>query len=151
VCSQLRYTIVLLQLSLVTTDVQPSAAFVALDTVTIECLFIPGTLSKGCHVRLLGSDHSMKAHNIVRIGGLDSVRKVLPATVAPADILVFDWERDGSIGNIPVPVDITRASSTVKPSGSGTSPYHTAGPSGLGTGNHRMSPRANNQNRKIHA
>lgn len=101
---------------------QASVAFLTSNSVTVQCTFIPGSQSKGCHAKLVGIDHSMKGHNIERIGGLNSVQEefVISGNEVLEDILVFDWERDGSIGNLSVPVDIMRITSTLGPSGLGT-------------------------------
>lgn len=81
---------------------------------------MPGTKSRGCHAKLIGSNRSMEAHNIRRDGGLLFVREEImfgDGDAVPEDILVFDWESDDSIGKISVPVNILRTPNTIGPSG----------------------------------
>lgn len=100
---------------IVTTDVEQSVAFLTPNSVTIQCTFIPGSQSKGCHAKIIGSDRSMEAHNIKRVDGRLFVQEEFPITKPPEAILVFDWESDGSIGNLSIPVHILRTASTAGP------------------------------------
>lgn len=111
---------------LVTTDVQQSVAFLAPNSVTVQCTFIPGSQSKGCHAKIIGTNRSMQAYNIARVGGLHFIQEEFMIGEDDAEeILVFDWERDGSIGNLSVPVRILRTAT---------------GSSGLQTGSHARAP-----------
>lgn len=95
---------------IVTTDVQRSVVVLTPISVMVQCTFIPGSQSKGCHVKLIGRDHSIRTHNIKRVDGLLSVQEFLigEGDETPETIQVFDWESDGSIGNLSVPVQILR-------------------------------------------
>ena len=91
-------------------------ALVTPNAVTVTCIFITGSQTRGCHVKLNNKNLSM---NIERTIGRNSVRKEFPIIeVLPEEILVFDWERDGSIGSVSVPVEVM-ISSTVEPAGNG--------------------------------
>lgn len=98
----------------VTTDVQDSTAVVTPNSVMIRCHFLLGSQSKGCHVRLIFGTSTLIVRNIKRRTGSHSVEeKIIIAggiqRQLELDFTVFDWEKDGSIGNLPTRVNITMA------------------------------------------
>lgn len=100
----------------VTTDVQAARAIVMCDPVIVQCTFLSGGQSKGCSLNLT-INGSMIIHNIERSNS-NSVQEELVVSSNQVDVgeyFVFDWESDGSIGNVPVPVDIDSNCSDVTP------------------------------------
>lgn len=94
-------------ISSVTTDVQSSTASVTSNSVTIQCNFISQTMSKGCHAKLSGTSPSITMLNIQRSNGSNSARRKIdvPEGIGRRAALmftVFDWESDGSIGNVSI-------------------------------------------------
>lgn len=86
---------------------QTSRATVRSDLVVISCNFLSGSQSRGCHVKLQFRNNSILALNIERADGSDSVEKeIIIGGNEILDVFVFDWERDGTIGNLSVRVDI---------------------------------------------
>ena len=89
----------------------PSAA-VSYHSVTVQCNFISGSQCRGCYVILI-LNNSTYSYFIERASGSSSAEEEIVSIedfVNPLSliILVFDWEEDGSIGNISINVDITR-------------------------------------------
>lgn len=94
-----------------TTDVQMSLATVGSDSVLIRCNFLTGSQSRGCHVKLEFYSNITISFNIARVNGSDYAEDYYYDTCINryfVNILVVDWERNGSIGSLPVPVDIER-------------------------------------------
>ena len=98
---------IMITLCSVTTDVQRSIINVTSLSVTVECYFFNGSSSLGCYVEFSGANFSTIAKNITRSTGRQEV--AIPGgidTCVDLRFAVFDWESDGSIGNVPVPVEI---------------------------------------------
>lgn len=85
------------------------------NTVTVECNFIPGSQSRGCHVKMYNFSMNITRNPEHNSGQM----KFQVDEVLLAEILVFDWEEDGSIGNVSVPVEVMN-SNTVEPPGLGS-------------------------------
>lgn len=49
-----------------TMDVQTSTALISSDSVAVECFFLTGSQSKGCHVEIYFTDNSTISRNISR-------------------------------------------------------------------------------------
>lgn len=49
-----------------TMDVQTSTALISSDSVAVECFFLTGSQSKGCHVKIYFTDNSTISRNISR-------------------------------------------------------------------------------------
>ncbi len=98
-----------------TTDVQNSVFLVDYQSqlLEIDCVFLVGTKAQGCHVVLNGS-FGERVVQVPRDGA--TLRGVLQVNIdKPLEELnyfVFDWEEDGSIGTVPVPVDVMIISSS---------------------------------------
>lgn len=94
---------------IVTTDVQAPSATVSSHSVTVQCNFIPGSQCRGCYAILILND-STRSYYIERTSGSSSTEEeiVTIEDLMNLIILVFDWEEDGSIGNVSINVNITR-------------------------------------------
>lgn len=75
-------------------------------SVVISCSFIPGTLCQGCHVKLIFGNVT-QAHNISRVGSKEEEIDILEGIDTELAVSVFDWEQDGSVGILPIVVDVT--------------------------------------------
>lgn len=125
-----------------TTDVQHCEVIITPNSVRVECTLIPGSQSKGCHVKFVRKDGSIELRNIKRTAG-NCVQDELVVINEIKYIMVFDWEGDGTIGNVSavhadiignvsVNADIIRTMSLPSTSGLGT--MSTPSTAGLGTG-----------------
>ncbi len=98
-----------------TTDVQNSVFLVDNQSqlLEIDCVFLMGTKARGCHVVLNGS-FGERVVQVPRDGA--TLRGVLQVNIdkplGELNYSVFDWEEDGSIGTVPVPVDVMIISSS---------------------------------------
>lgn len=99
----------------VTTDVQAAMAVITNSSVTVNCSFISGSQSRGCHVVVKNETTNISC-SIERLDGSAFVLKEIVIDFAQ-EVLVFDWENDGSIGNLLIPVTYSFVSSTLPPSG----------------------------------
>ena len=96
-------------LSADTTDVQSAEAqYDNNQTVAVTCHFAEGSQALGCHVQLNFSN-DYQAVNISREGGLLTAHQFiethLPAHCYQSQLYVYDWEDDGTVGTLPVPVE----------------------------------------------
>lgn len=93
-----------------TMDVQTSTALISSDSVAVECFFLTGSQSKGCHVEIYFTDNSTISRNISRFSDYSFVGNDIRFSNNKIfeDIFVYDWEKDGSIGTLSVQVDIMR-------------------------------------------
>lgn len=90
------------------TDVLMPTVIVTATSVCIRCNFIPGSLSKGCYLKLVVNDVP-QIHGIERRNGTSVAEGVveLPDGIdsgVDIAIMVFDWEQDGSMGKLSVDV-----------------------------------------------
>lgn len=95
----------------VTTDVQTPAVVVNSKSVIIRCDFIPGSLSRGCHVKIDGLGPSTLTRNLERSDGINSLQQEIeiPEGIGrdvDLSIAVFDWRSDGTVGNLSISLDI---------------------------------------------
>lgn len=109
-----------------TTDVQ--RAIVRLDhshrVFEVSCIFLVGSKAKGCFFALNGTSENVSAHILRNDSFLHHVAHPLELEDS---FSVFDWEEDGSIGDVAVPVQLINASlevPTVELAPSGTSAVH---------------------------
>ena len=86
---------------LATYDVQDAEICGEKGSIYIRCVFASGSQAKGCHVKIQNfsiniNDTSM---NISRSG--DSQSQTV--TIAPGsyEVLIFDWEKNGSVASTP--------------------------------------------------
>ena len=96
----------------VTTDVHTPIATVTAHSVSIQCSFILGSQSSGCFV-VITSNNSTYSRYVARTPGSDVAEEKIMISEDPLNwmdlfVLVFDWEEDGSIGNLSLPVSIQR-------------------------------------------
>ena len=96
-------------LSADTTDVQSAEAqYDNNQTVAVTCHFAEGSQALGCHMQLNFSN-DYQAVNISREGGLLTAHQFiethLPAHCYQSQLYVYDWEADGTVGTLPVPVE----------------------------------------------
>lgn len=92
-----------------TTDVQAARAIIQTDSVTIECSFLVGSQSKGCYVNLILANITTPLR-IERVNGSNFVQLTYTLSVEEDldEILVYDWESDGSIGSLAIPLEVQR-------------------------------------------
>ena len=96
-----------------TTDVQMSSAILTSDSVKIRCYFIVGSQSKGCHVKLETRKGTITSFNLTRVAENNFVEGNFTVDAETlVNIIVFDWERDGSIGSIPISAEVIKSIST---------------------------------------
>ena len=96
-------------LSADTTDVQSAEAqYDNNQTLLVTCHFAEGSQALGCHVQLNFSN-DYQAVNISREGGLLTAHQFIethfPAHCYRSQLYVYDWEADGTVGTLPVPVE----------------------------------------------
>lgn len=75
--------------------------------MTIRCNFIPGSVSRGCHVKIDGLGPSTISLNLERRNGSDSVQQEFVVAQGigrhvELTVAVFDLESDGTIGNLSI-------------------------------------------------
>lgn len=96
---------------------QVSRTAVTCNSVIVECMFVPGSQSRGCSLQLTINGYII-TRNIKRVNGSDHVREeivVSSAGITVEEFLAFDWESDGSIGSVRVPAGITLNCSDLSP------------------------------------
>ena len=78
----------------------------------MTCHFAEGSQALGCHIKLSFLNDS-QTFNISREGKSLTLCDILPVntTCYPSDsyqsqVYVFDWEADGTMGTLPVPVEL---------------------------------------------
>ena len=84
-----------------TYDVQDVEIHGGSENISIQCVFASGSQARGCHVEIRNS--SIKI-NITRSSSLQSQTAEQTVTgLAPGsyEVLIFDWERDGSVSSTP--------------------------------------------------
>lgn len=92
-------------LVVVTTDVQAAMVTVECTSVILRCIFLSGSQSRGCCFKFT-TNGSMMTQNIERVDNSNSAQmEVIISTSEIDDFLVFDWESDGTISNVSVPVE----------------------------------------------
>ena len=78
------------------------------NAVVVRCRLLLGSRSRGCHVQLFFDNGETQSQNIGRVGGSECVEEEIvlsgSGNVVLSQTLVFDWESDGSIGTVPVPL-----------------------------------------------
>ena len=92
-----------------TTDVQ--LAVVQFDnnqTVAVTCHFAEGSQALGCHAELSFSSDS-QAVNISRVNrsfiACQLIKTRFPSHYYQSQFYVYDWEADGTVGTLPIPVE----------------------------------------------
>ena len=73
-------------------------------------------------MKIITGNGTIISLNLTRITGIDIVQSN-STVVDLANIFVFDWESDGSIGNLPINVAVIRAMSTTSGLGQGKQYY----------------------------
>lgn len=75
------------------------------NSVTITCIFIPGSQSRGCYAKICFNDS--KYDVFVRRNESGMAKEMMIAGVVESEmdliVSVFDWEKDGSVGNLSIP------------------------------------------------
>ena len=120
-----------------TTDVQDAQVEYDSQNVTVTCHFAEGSQALGCHVQLHFSS-DLQAHNISRsVGSLVAQREIktqLPPQCYQLQLSVYDWEADGTVGTLPIPVkEMMFADKSSEACGTATG---TSTPGHLNTGVH---------------
>jgi len=91
---------------LATYDVQGAEIYGGIGTISIWCLFAPGSQAKGCHVEI---GKTAIRINVPRLSGdpplQTAEQTVIDITPGSYAVLIFDWERDGSFSSTPSYVD----------------------------------------------
>ena len=120
-------------LSADTTDVQHAVVqFDNNQTVAVTCHFAEGSQALGCHVQLSFSSDS-EAVNISREDrSLIICQEIKTHFPSQSQLYVYDWEADGTMGTLPIPVETmlsenaSKACGTVRPTSEASTP--TSGP-----------------------
>ena len=100
----LKLSILLSLLMADTTDVQSSTITGSDHQLNVTCFFAVGTLAKGCVVYLEKSGEVVY-QMIPRVNGTAKGVIRTEFSVDCYNISVMDWEEDGSMGSLPVPVN----------------------------------------------
>ena len=91
-----------------TTDVQyAEVQFNDNQTVAVTCHFAEGSQALGCHAQLNFSSDSQGV-NIPRENRSlvhQEIKTPFPAHCYQPQLYVYDWEADGTVGTLPVPVE----------------------------------------------
>ena len=92
-----------------TTDVQlAEVQFDNNQTLAVTCHFADGSQALGCHVQLSFSRDS-HTQNISREGGSliahQEINTHFPSHCYQSQFYVYDWEADGTVGTLPIPVE----------------------------------------------
>ena len=100
---------ILFHLSVDTTDVRlAEVQFDDNQTLAVTCHFAEGFQALGCHVQL-SFYNDYQAMNISREGGLliahQLIKTHFPAHCYQSQLSVYDWEADGTVGTLPIPVE----------------------------------------------
>ena len=104
--------------SLDTTDVQlAEVQFDNNQTLAVACHFAEGSQALGCHVQLIFSSDS-EAVNISRVNRSLIVRQEIkthfPSHCYQSQFYVYDWEADGTVGTLPIPVEVVFSEGTLE-------------------------------------
>lgn len=93
------------------TDVQESSLQLQVDYdrnfVGINCRLIPGSRAMGC---VLVLDGTLDSDEIRIARGDDILKEYDPERLGKVTFFLYDWEEDGSVGNVSVPVNVTTIS-----------------------------------------
>ena len=100
--------------SSVTTDVQKPVVFINSNSVIVQCTFLPGSMSRGCHVKIDGLSSSTVSFDLERRGNRALHEYVVHGGIGrnvELNVNVFDLKSDGTLGNLSVSAAIadTRA------------------------------------------
>ena len=77
--------------------------------VDVICRFSVGSRALGCYLMLNGKSGNTSFY-VTRISG--SVRQIKSVSLERASYAVYDWEEDGSIGSVSVPVKVEAISAS---------------------------------------
>ena len=79
------------------------------QTLAVTCHFAEGSQALGCHVQLIFSSDS-QAVNISRVNKSLIIRQEIkthfPSHCYQSQLYVYDWEADGTVGTLPIPVEM---------------------------------------------
>ena len=112
----------------VTTDVQNASVFRSdsdEDSVIITCQFAEGSQALGCHVELrIQSSLNVLFSQDIPIQSLEATSGIITLAfpLSCYDICAFDWESDGTRGELCVPVRVNESLSGNEDCGNGPSP-----------------------------
>ena len=90
-----------------TYDVQNVELHVGRGNISIQCVFASGSQARGCFVKIRNSSIdkiTSSSVNITRSGSSQSQvaeQTVTQLTPGSYEVLIFDWERDGSLASTP--------------------------------------------------
>lgn len=81
------------------------------EYLLVHCHFVEGSTAKGCHVVIqvinayTSAKIETKRYNIPRKYGREDVSSCLDLEhqTAAADVNIYDWEEDGTVGSLSVP------------------------------------------------
>ena len=99
----------------VTTDVSHVTTSLHYPTLTITCHFLPGSPACGCYISLTSLYPSeppeSSSHGVIvlRSNTSSQATTTLVLTQQPAcyHLEVYDWEKEGEVGQIPIPLETT--------------------------------------------
>ena len=84
-----------------TYDVQDAELHGGRENISIQCVFVPESQARGCHVEIRNSSIEV---NITKSGDPQShtaEQTVTALTPGSYEVFIFDWERDGSLSSTP--------------------------------------------------
>ena len=108
-----------------TTDVQDTQVKYDTQTVAVTCYFAEGSQALGCHVQL-NFCNDRETLNISRSFGslvaqLEINKTQLPPQCYQLQLSIYDWEADGTVGTLPIPVrEMMFADNTSQATGTST-------------------------------
>ena len=119
-----------------TYDVQDVQLHGGGGNISIECVFASGSQARGCHVEIRNSSiDEITSSSITKSGSPQShiaEGTVTGLTPGSYEVLIFDWERDGSVASIPSyvgHVNVTESTTVVTTTATLTNPtgrrHHT--------------------------
>jgi len=85
-----------------TYDVQDAKIRGGAENISIQCVFAPGSQARGCHMKIRKTTVQV---NKTRSGNLTEEQIVTGLTPGSYEVLIFDWEEDGSIATTPSHLD----------------------------------------------
>ena len=108
-CRHSFFSSLLFSVSADTTDVQyANVHYENNQTVAVTCYFAEGSQALGCHVKLRFLN-DYQALNIYRVDrsfiACQEIETHFPAHCYQSQLYVYDWEADGTVGTLPVPVE----------------------------------------------
>ena len=102
------------------------------QSVAVTCHFAEGSQALGCHVKFNDS----QALNISREGKslitCQLIKTHFPSHCYQSQLYVYDWEADGKVGTVPVPVEMVFSEGSLEACGPAAGSTTSTAPSNPG-------------------